>query len=194
MSKKPPISDDEKALFRDSMRDVKKKPHEARAQTKKASPRSDKAAQREAASTHPPTADSSAIDSLENLAEEDWHDGEDSIHFARDGLQRRVLQKLRRGQINIEARLDLHRLTGAEALTAVDHFIGQCQEQHIRWACIIHGKGHYSISTKPVLKNLLNQYLRKDLRILAFRSAAAKDGGTGALYVLIKSNRGNETQ
>jgi len=120
-------------------------------------------------------------------SKEDWIEGEDCIQFARGGIQHRVLQKLRRGQISIEARLDLHGFTAAEAIQAIDRFIAQCREQHIRWACIIHGKGRYSGHAKPVLKNVLNKWLRLDKAVLAFHSAQPKDGGTGAVYVLLKT-------
>ena len=49
----------------------------------------------------------------------------DELLFARDGVQKRVLQKLRRGQYRIEAELDLHRLTSEQAYDALTQFIQQ---------------------------------------------------------------------
>jgi len=51
---------------------------------------------------------------------------------------------------------------------------------------IIHGKGLGGDSQYPVLKNLTINLLTAQDNVLAFTSALASDGGTGALYVLLK--------
>ena len=51
---------------------------------------------------------------------------------------------------------------------------------------IIHGKGYRSGARGPVLKTAVNHWLRLHLDVLAFVSARAIDGGTGALYVLLR--------
>ncbi len=124
---------------------------------------------------------------LDYLAPDDWLSAEDYIHFARDGIQHRTLSKLKKGQMPIEARLDLHRLTGDEAVAESTHFIEQCLEQQLRTVLIVHGKGQFSAGKGPVLKNLLNIWLREQAHVLAFSSSRPKDGGTGAVYVLLKS-------
>jgi DNA-nicking Smr family endonuclease len=53
---------------------------------------------------------------------------------------------------------------------------------------IIHGKGYGSYQKQPVLKAKLNSWLRQHEHVQAFCSARASDGGTGAVYVLIKSH------
>jgi len=50
---------------------------------------------------------------------------------------------------------------------------------------IIHGKGYRSENSHPVLKNNLNQWLRQHRDVQAFCSASAKDGGAGAVLVLL---------
>ena len=51
---------------------------------------------------------------------------------------------------------------------------------------IIHGKGQRSSSQKPVLKTHVNHWLEEHERVLAFHYCKIKDGGAGAVYVLLK--------
>lgn len=115
---------------------------------------------------------------------DDWRKAEDSLHFARTGLQHKVLKRLKRGQITIEDTLDLHRKTTEEAREITRRFIDHCVQMGKRCVCIIHGKGRFS--DKPILKNFMNQWLRQHPMVLAFYSAQPRHGGTGALYVLLK--------
>ena len=112
---------------------------------------------------------------------------DDRINFERPHLISRDIKRLKKGSFSIDARLDLHQYTTDEAIEQLHQFIDECQVQDIRHALIIHGKGHYSPDGVPVLKNMLNQWLRNHPNVLAFRSAKPKDGGTGAIYVLLKS-------
>jgi DNA-nicking Smr family endonuclease len=121
---------------------------------------------------------------LDYLAPEDWVGIEDSVTFHRSGLQNKLLKKLAQGHLAIEKTLDLHRLTLSTALAQAESFLQNCQQQGCRLALIIHGKGKKS--DKPILKNALNLWLRTQDNVLAFHSARPKDGGAGAVYVLIK--------
>lgn len=114
--------------------------------------------------------------------------GDDVISHAKSGLQHKRFTQLKQGKIKTEATLDLHEHTSDEALIAVDDFLARCQQRGMRSVCIIHGKGHFSADNTPVLKNLLNQYLRQHPRVIAFHSAKNKQGGTGAIYILIKAH------
>lgn len=113
-------------------------------------------------------------------------DTNEAVSFARSGVQQNVMRKLRRGQYRIEAELDLHRMTTEQAHDALRGFIVQCQKQHIRCVRIIHGKGLGSQNKMPVLKSRVNSWLRQWDNILAFCSAPKFDGGTGAMYVLLR--------
>jgi DNA-nicking Smr family endonuclease len=131
-----------------------------------------------------------SFDSLsDNIADEPVS-AADSLFFARPGLQLRQLQRLRRGQLAAAAELDLHGMTAAEARKALGEFITRCLDQHIRSVHIIHGKGYGTAGDAPVLKNRVNAWLRQHHDVLAFSSAQLRDGGTGALYVLLRSQRG----
>lgn len=111
--------------------------------------------------------------------------GEELIYCS-PGLQNRQFRKLRRGQFSIEAELDLHGMTTETAREAVGHFLLLAQESQKRCLRIIHGKGLGSRDGKPVLKTGLQRWLRQHRDVLAFCSARPIDGGTGAVYVLVK--------
>ena len=106
--------------------------------------------------------------------------------FSRSGLQHNVLRKLRRGQYNITAELDLHGLRVEEARQALSQFLYHCHLQKKQCVHIIHGKGYGSHRNKPVLKSKVNHWLRQRDEVLAFCSARPVDGGTGAIYLLLK--------
>jgi DNA-nicking Smr family endonuclease len=107
------------------------------------------------------------------------------IEFAKPGLREKELRELKKGSYRCQARLDLHGLNVEQAYAELITFIQHCQLQGMKCVRIIHGKGRHS-ETPAVLKNQINQWLRQMAEILAFCSAQAKDGGTGAVYVLLK--------
>lgn len=107
------------------------------------------------------------------------------LSFARSGLQHNVLKKLRQGKFPIEHMLDLHGLTVNQASGELLEFLGECEAAGIRHAIIIHGKGFRS-RDKPVIKPMVNRWLKSVDKVLAFHSAQTKDGGSGAVYVLLK--------
>ena len=111
--------------------------------------------------------------------------GEEML-FTRPGLQHNLLRKLRRGQFSVGSQLDLHGLTVPEARQALADFLRACQMRQMHCVRIIHGKGHGSPHKLPVLKNKVNSWLQQRDEVLAFCSARAVDGGTGAVYVLLK--------
>ena len=113
----------------------------------------------------------------------------DELLFKRPGIQQQVMRKLRRGQFAIERVLDLHGMTVKPAKAALIQFLEECQRANCRCVRIIHGKGHGSKNGQPVLKNNLNQWLQTRHEVLAFSSARPADGGTGAVYVLIKRHK-----
>ncbi len=123
---------------------------------------------------------------------------EDSLSFIAPGLQNNVLKKLRRGFFGLDAEIDLHGLSSNEAKRQLLHFLQSCIEQGCRCVHIVHGKGHRSADNHPVLKNNLNLWLRQHENVQAFCSAPPKDGGTGAVFVLLqlaeKFNRYSDTE
>jgi DNA-nicking Smr family endonuclease len=95
---------------------------------------------------------------------------------------------LKAGNIPWKARLDLHGLMPNLARDALCTFLSQHHTLGHRCVLIIHGKGGRK-GEEPVLKNLVNHWLPQIPTVLAFHSAIPRDGGAGALYVLLKRNR-----
>lgn len=111
---------------------------------------------------------------------------EDSLSFLNTGLQHKVLKKLRQGYFGIDAEIDLHGLNSEEAKRQLLNFLHSCVEDGCRCVHIVHGKGHRSPNNHPVLKNNINLWLRQHKDVQAFCSAAPKDGGAGAVWVLLQ--------
>ena len=114
---------------------------------------------------------------------------EEGLIFVRSGIQHRILRRLQRGHYNIEDSLDLHGLIATEARAAVASFMHNCEKYNLRCVRIIHGKGYRSSNQTPILKNKINHWLPQYSTVLAFCSAPIHDGGTGAIYVLLKRQR-----
>jgi DNA-nicking Smr family endonuclease len=110
----------------------------------------------------------------------------DELSFKRPGVQNSIFLKLRRGRFRIDGDLDLHGMIVRIAQLEVVKFLRECQRRDIHCALIVHGKGYGSQQKRPVLKNQINKWLRQRDEVLAFCSARQIDGGTGAVYVLIR--------
>ncbi len=121
--------------------------------------------------------------------EQDLEMGEELSH-AQDGIQHSVLRRLRRGHYAVQAELDLHGLTVDAARHEVGAFLQHCRDHHLRCVRIIHGKGLRSPGGMPVIKIKLAAWLRRCQSVLAFCSARPIDGGTGAIYVLLRTRNG----
>ncbi|CEG57683.1 Smr/MutS family protein [Legionella fallonii] len=110
------------------------------------------------------------------------------LSYCRPSLTTKRFKALKNGQIPWEARLDLHGLRTETARDSLRHFIQAQVNNGKRCLLIIHGKGGHE-GAPPVIKNLVNRWLPQFDEVLAFHSAQARDGGHGAVYVLLKRNR-----
>jgi DNA-nicking Smr family endonuclease len=104
---------------------------------------------------------------------------------AAPGLDRRSAERLRRGARRIEARLDLHGLTQAEAHRALDEFLALADAAGQRCVLVITGKGGVLRAGVPAW---INEQPNRS-RVLAVMPAQPKDGGAGALYILLRRRR-----
>ncbi len=111
---------------------------------------------------------------------------DEQLSFARSGLQRSTLKKLKKGYYLIEDRLDLHGYRRDEARQLLQEFIHYAQQRGFRCLIIIHGKGRSGKDERPVLKPLVASWLQQSEEVLAYSSARPKDGGAGALYLLLR--------
>jgi DNA-nicking Smr family endonuclease len=172
--------DSDKTLFHDQIRDVEPLPQDKIMPWKRRrSPRPLSHPHQEPTAGHGDRYSESEIETGETLA------------FSRPGVQQRLFRDLRRGYLEVAWVLDLHGLTVAHAQAALEHFFRDCHRRNIRCVRIIHGKGHRSEGRQPVLKQKLNLWLRERSDVLAFCSATQRDGGTGAVYVLLRASRNN---
>ena len=110
---------------------------------------------------------------------------EDTLSYTASGLQKSVLKKMRRGHYGLDAELDLHGLTSVAAKRELIRFLHYCELDGCRCVRIIHGKGYRSENNLPVLKNDVNSWLRQHQEVQAFCSASQKEGGAGAVLVLL---------
>lgn len=110
----------------------------------------------------------------------------ESMRFHRPTVGRRTMRKLARGRFSVQAEIDLHGMTVAEAKPRLSDFVDHCARQGLLCVRVVHGKGLGSGHRGPILKNSVNAWLRKWDTVLAFVSARQVDGGTGALYVLLQ--------
>ena len=106
--------------------------------------------------------------------------------YVRAGLQKKHIRRLRRGQIPIEAEADLHGMRIREAQTLLADFLRECRNEGARCVRVIHGKGLGSRGGHAVLKWEVDRWLRQHDGVMAFCTAQPRDGGTGAVYVLLK--------
>jgi DNA-nicking Smr family endonuclease len=111
----------------------------------------------------------------------------DELSFRRPHISEAVLLKLRRGHFVVDAEIDLHGMTAAEAKAALREFLTEAINRRMGCVRIIHGKGRRSGPRGPVLKNVVNQWLQRIDVIQAFGSARQVDGGSGAVYVLLRA-------
>ncbi|WP_019216278.1 Smr/MutS family protein [Legionella tunisiensis] len=110
------------------------------------------------------------------------------LSYCSHSIPAKRLRELKNGQISWQARLDLHGLRSDDAKNALIKCIAQQHALGHRCLLIIHGKGSHQ-GEPPILKNLVNHWLQQFPQVLAFHSALARDGGSGALYVLLKKQR-----
>jgi DNA-nicking Smr family endonuclease len=113
------------------------------------------------------------------------------VHGDIDGLDRRTGQRFKRGQLPVEARLDLHGLTQVEAHRALDEFLSRQYMAGKRCVIVVTGKG-VGKDGGGVLRSAVPRWLNESPnreKVLAFEYARQKDGGAGALYVLMKRRR-----
>jgi DNA-nicking Smr family endonuclease len=175
------MSDEDQRAFREAMDGVRRlPPRETPAALPKPRPeaRFARADEREVlrASLLPP-ADPALLDTGEELS------------FRRPDVREEVLRRLRRGQFAVAAEIDLHGLGRHAAHEALRDFVTEAAANGLNCVRVIHGKGRGSGQRGPVLKHVVNHWLRRMDDVIAFASARPVDGGTGAAYVLLAPSR-----
>ena len=116
-------------------------------------------------------------------------DAGDTLAYRRDNLPPRMFARLKKGQYSVQDELDLHGATAAQAESMLRQFLLEAHAHDHGCVRIVHGKGLQADGGEPVLKNLVDRHLRLRNDILAFHSAPANQGGTGAVLVLLALHR-----
>jgi len=130
------------------------------------------------------------MDELRDDPGEEWQElSGDELNYARSGISQKIMHRLRKGYYKIEAELDLHGLRREQAKKELLWFMAECRVNRFRCVRIIHGKGQRSPDKIPVLKTKTAYWLKQMDDVLAYCTAPPTDGGTGALYVLLKKPR-----
>ena len=174
------MDDQERALFRQAMRGVRRLKSDGRQLVQHPRPRPRARFSR---------ADRHAVleESLGGISPfEPVEDAGDAQLFRRPSLSEGVFRQLRRGQFRIDAEADLHGLTAARVEPVLRDFLTEAIRHQARVVRVIHGKGLRSGNRGPVLKLVASNYLRRVGAVLAFASAREVDGGSGAILVLLK--------
>ena len=177
------MADDDIELFRRAMADAKPLKAENRAATPAREPVAKtrpKHRQRNAA----PAARAFAAATVDN--NDDDYGDEPSMRYQRPSVGRRVMRKLARGGFRVDDAMDLHGMTVAEAAPRLEDFLNSCVARNVECIRIVHGKGLGSGDRGPVLKRSVNRWLRHYSAVDAFVPASQSDGGSGAVYVLLR--------
>ena len=178
MSEPESDGEDDLALFREAVADVRPLATPPRVNDRPPPPR--------------PTARQRALDDarvverlLDPPSEIDLVETGEELLFLRPGLQKKTLRKLRRGQFSVQDSIDLHHMNLDAARTSVLAFIEDALRAGASCVRIVHGKGLRS-RKGPRLKGMVDHVLRRHPAVMAFASCRPVDGGTGAVTVLLR--------
>ena len=107
--------------------------------------------------------------------------GEAYLSYKHPTLQNKIFDQLKKGQLRWYDAVDIHGCTIEEARVAMTQLLNQAKQNNETMVKIVHGKG-----SEAILKTCVNGWLRQIPEVLAFCSAPPKDGGNGAVLVLLK--------
>ncbi len=113
-------------------------------------------------------------------------------HGTGDGLDRSSRKKMRRGKVEVEARLDLHGMIQTQAHQSLFEFLQRAHTSGRKSVLVITGKGFSQTGEIGVLRRAVPKWLNElPLRnwIRGFDHASPADGGEGALYILLRRKR-----
>lgn len=126
------------------------------------------------------------LDGTEPLGHEH---GEEHTEWIADDVDRGLLARLVAGEFPAQAHVDLHGMTREQAHAAVVRFLADARIRRLRCVLVVHGRGHHSEGSIPVLKLSVQRWLRRGVLktwVFAFATARPVDGGPGAMYVMLR--------
>jgi DNA-nicking Smr family endonuclease len=176
--RKPPISPEDAALFRDAIGEVRRIEAEPTAvERQRPAPEARRLKLDEAEALRESQASGSSAPPVE---------GDELQSYRRAQVDERTLRQLKRGEFSIQDEIDLHNLRAADAEALLKRFLNEARSGFHPCVRIVHGKGLRSEGA-PVLKMLVDRVLRHRGDVLAFASAPPNQGGSGAVLVLLDS-------
>ncbi|VVE70195.1 DNA mismatch repair protein MutS [Pandoraea captiosa] len=116
-------------------------------------------------------------------------DTDDRLSYRRPGISHDAVLKLQRGDWVVQAQIDLHGMRRDEAREALSAFLHDAVKRGLRCIRVIHGKGLGSVNREPVLKDKVRGWLAQKNEVLAWAQAQGRDGGGGALVVLLQASQ-----
>ena len=111
-------------------------------------------------------------------------EGSEVVSYSKSGVSTKIIKKMKQGNLDAMPVLDLHGQTVVEACESLSAFMYHYQFEP--FVQIIHGKGYHSENGMSILKTQVVSFLSQHPQVLAFNSCPDKDGGTGAVFVLLK--------
>ena len=120
-----------------------------------------------------------------------------ALERANPHMDRRRFEKLRRGRMEPEARIDLHGMTAERAHAALTGFILRAHDEDLRLVLVITGKGRaeetaLSPRRQGILRHSVPHWLAGpplNSRVLQVAPAHQRHGGAGAFYVYLRRRR-----
>lgn len=112
--------------------------------------------------------------------------------FPATDIDVRTENRFKRGQMEIEARLDLHGFSQAQAEEALAVFIRRAAASGKRCVLVITGKGLRKAEGTGILRKRVPEWLsdlQREGLVLRWHEARQRDGGAGALYILLRRQR-----
>ena len=173
------LSDDDKDLFRKAVGTVRKiKNHDDRVQHPRPKLKLKiRKALREDANYQDLMSDDTAWINTDPTSE---------MRFARQGVSRKLLSALVQGRFGFDDVIDLHGLTASEARDELQHFLYHALKQNFFCVKIIHGQGNSS-KGDPVIRGLIERWLKLQIDVLAFANPPQKMGGRGVTLCVLRS-------
>ncbi|GHA47901.1 endonuclease SmrB [Photobacterium aphoticum] len=172
MSKKDFNLDEDFSLFQDAVKGVKKISNDTIIAPRRQGPKQDKA-----------KLSAKEADNHEFYFSDEFepHLNETGpTQYARTGVSKYEVKKLRRGVYVPDMYLDMHGMTQQEAKRELAAMIAACIKESVACCCVMHGIG------KHILKQKAPLWLAQHPDVMAFHQAPLEFGGDGALLVLIE--------
>ncbi|WP_110687319.1 DNA endonuclease SmrA [Salinicola aestuarinus] len=112
----------------------------------------------------------------------------DPMEYRHDGIQIGVLERLRNGGYDAEARLHILRMPVEECRRAVFGFLREAYAHDLRSVLIVHGRSREDAGKANVVRSYVYKWLRQIDEVQAFSSAPPQQGGLGATLVMLRKS------